>query len=72
MSFLELFLDHQLREQHAKLILERHGRADTEVLLKQLQAEVDSLKAKQQALISENNQLSLKVLPLIIFFPKHM
>ncbi|XP_034245355.1 coiled-coil domain-containing protein 186 isoform X2 [Thrips palmi] len=54
-------LDHQLREQHAKLILERHGRADTEVTLKQMQAEVDSLKAKQQALISENNQLSLKV-----------
>lgn len=54
-------LDQQLREQHAKLILERHGRADTEVTLKQLQLEVDSLKAKQQALISENNQLSLKV-----------
>lgn len=54
-------LDHQLREQHAKLILERHGRADTVVVLKQLQSEVEALKAKQQALIDENNQLSLKV-----------
>ncbi|KAK3921982.1 Coiled-coil domain-containing protein 186 [Frankliniella fusca] len=54
-------LDHQLREQHAKLILERHGRADTEVVLKQLQSEVEALKLKQQALIDENNQLSLKV-----------
>lgn len=53
--------DQQLREQHARLILERHERADGEAVLKQLQAEVDALKTKQQTLINENNQLSLKV-----------
>ena len=62
--FFSLFFpntDQQLREQHARLILERHERADSEAVLKQLQAEVDSLKTKQQTLINENNQLSLKV-----------
>lgn len=54
-------LDQQLREQHARLIMERHERADTEVQRKQLHAEVDSLKSKQQTLINENNLLSLKV-----------
>lgn len=54
-------LDHQLKEQQARLILERHVTEDKEMLRIQLQKEVDLLKNRQQALIEENNTLSLKV-----------
>ncbi|XP_043290004.1 coiled-coil domain-containing protein 186-like isoform X2 [Venturia canescens] len=54
-------LDHQLKEQQARLILERHVTEDKEILRLQLQKEVDQLKNRQLALIEENNTLSLKI-----------
>ncbi|XP_011312071.1 coiled-coil domain-containing protein 186 isoform X2 [Fopius arisanus] len=54
-------LDHQLKEQQARLILERHFTEDKEILRSQLQKEVESLKNRQQVLIEENNSLSLKI-----------
>jgi hypothetical protein len=56
-----VFTDEQLKEQHAKLILERHEREDKEETHRQLQHEVDSLKKKHQLIIDENNLLSMKV-----------
>lgn len=54
-------LDQQLKEQQARLILERHVTEDKEMLRIQLQKEVDTLKHRQQVLIEENNTLSLKI-----------
>ena len=54
-------LDQQLKEQQARLILERHVTEDKEMLRIQLQKEVDQLKNRQQSLIEENNTLSLKI-----------
>ncbi|KAF3422608.1 hypothetical protein E2986_04229 [Frieseomelitta varia] len=54
-------LDQQLKEQQARLILERHVTEDKEMLRVQLQKEVDTLKHRQQVLIEENNTLSLKI-----------
>lgn len=54
-------LDQQLKEQQARLILERHVTLDKEMLRLQLQKEVDTLKHRQQVLVEENNTLSLKV-----------
>ncbi|KAG7200853.1 hypothetical protein KM043_003218 [Ampulex compressa] len=54
-------LDQQLKEQQARLILERHVMEDKEMLCLRLQKEVDAMKNTQQALIEENNSLSLKV-----------
>lgn len=54
-------LDHQLKEQQARLILERHVTEDKELSRIQLQKEVETLKQRQHALIEENNTLSLKV-----------
>ncbi|PNF15355.1 hypothetical protein B7P43_G00995 [Cryptotermes secundus] len=54
-------LDEQLKEQQAKLILERHEREDKEETHRQLQHEVDNLKRKHQLIIDENNLLSIKV-----------
>lgn len=54
-------LDQQLKEQQARLILERHVTEDKELLRIQLQKEVDTLKHRQQVLIEENNTLSLKI-----------
>ncbi|XP_021938750.1 coiled-coil domain-containing protein 186-like isoform X2 [Zootermopsis nevadensis] len=54
-------LDQQLKEQQAKLILERHEREDKEEMHRQLQHEVDNLKRKHQLIIDENNLLSIKV-----------
>ncbi|CAL7937946.1 unnamed protein product [Xylocopa violacea] len=54
-------LDQQLKEQQARLILERHVTEDKEMLRLQLQKEVDTLKHRQQVLIEENNTLSLKI-----------
>lgn len=54
-------LDHQLKEQQARLILERHVTEDKEILRCQLQKEVESLKNQQKVLIEENNSLSLKI-----------
>ena len=54
-------LDQQLKEQQARLILERHVTEDKEISRLQLQKEVETLKHRQQALIEENNTLSLKI-----------
>lgn len=54
-------LDQQLKEQQARLILERHVIEDKEILRLQLQKEVETLKHRQQILIEENNTLSLKI-----------
>ncbi|XP_017886485.1 coiled-coil domain-containing protein 186-like isoform X2 [Ceratina calcarata] len=54
-------LDQQLKEQQARLILERHVTEDKEMLRVQLQKEVDTLKHRQQLLVEENNTLSLKI-----------
>ncbi|XP_034948201.1 coiled-coil domain-containing protein 186 isoform X2 [Chelonus insularis] len=54
-------LDHQLKEQHAQLILERHVTEDKEMLRLQLVKEVETLKNRQHILMEENNTLSLKI-----------
>lgn len=54
-------LDQQLKEQQARLILERHVTEDKEISRLQLQKEVDVLKNRQQVLIEENNLLSMKI-----------
>lgn len=54
-------LDQRLKEQQARLILERHVTEDKEMLRLQLQKEVETLKSRQQVLIEENNTLSLKI-----------
>ncbi|XP_033215056.1 coiled-coil domain-containing protein 186 isoform X2 [Belonocnema kinseyi] len=54
-------LDQQLKEQQARLILERHVTEDKEMSRLQLQKEVETFKQRQQALIEENNTLSLKI-----------
>ncbi|XP_076677578.1 coiled-coil domain-containing protein 186 isoform X2 [Andrena cerasifolii] len=54
-------LDQQLKEQQARLILERHVTEDKEMLRVQLQKEVETLTHRQQVLIEENNTLSLKI-----------
>ncbi|XP_043479593.1 coiled-coil domain-containing protein 186-like isoform X2 [Leptopilina heterotoma] len=54
-------LDQQLKEQHAQLILERHVTEDKENIRLHLQKEVESLKHRQQILIEENSNLSLKL-----------
>ncbi|XP_063221299.1 coiled-coil domain-containing protein 186 [Bacillus rossius redtenbacheri] len=54
-------LDQQLKEQQARLIMERHEREDKEETQRQLQQEVVNLRSKHQLLINENNTLSLKV-----------
>ncbi|XP_068083218.1 coiled-coil domain-containing protein 186 [Anabrus simplex] len=51
----------QLKEEQAKLIMERHEREDKEESCRQLQQEVDNLKRKHQLIIEENNVLSVKV-----------
>lgn len=51
----------QLKEQEAKLIMERHEKEGKEETFKQLQHEVDNLKKKNQIIIDENNVLSVKV-----------
>lgn len=60
------FSDMQLKEQQAQLILERHSFEDREAVVRQLQREVETLKAKQQLFIDENNALSLKVFVVLI------
>ncbi|KAJ9584552.1 hypothetical protein L9F63_021110, partial [Diploptera punctata] len=54
-------LDEQLKEQQAKLIMERHEREDKEETQKHLHQEVENLKKKHQLIIEENNLLSIKV-----------
>lgn len=54
-------LDQQLKEQQAQLILERHVTEDKENIRLHLQKEVESLKHRQQILIEENSNLSLKL-----------
>ncbi|XP_076631203.1 coiled-coil domain-containing protein 186 isoform X2 [Colletes latitarsis] len=54
-------LDKQLKEQQARLILEKHVTEDKEMLRLQLQKEVETLKNRQQVLIEENNTLTLKI-----------
>ncbi|XP_012267065.2 intracellular protein transport protein USO1 isoform X1 [Athalia rosae] len=54
-------LDQQLKEQQARLILERHVTEDKETSRLQLQKEVETLKQRQHVLIDENNTLSSKV-----------
>lgn len=54
-------LDQQLKEQQARLILERHVTEDKEMSRQQLLKEVEVLKNRVQALIEENNTLSLKL-----------
>ena len=54
-------LDQQLKEQQARLILERHVTEDKEMLRVRLQKEVETLTHRQQVLIEENNTLSLKI-----------
>ncbi|XP_069697891.1 coiled-coil domain-containing protein 186-like isoform X2 [Periplaneta americana] len=54
-------LDQQLKEQQAKLIMERHEREDKEETQRQLQQEIENLKRKHQLIIDENNLLSIKV-----------
>lgn len=54
-------LDQQLKEQQAKLILERHVTEDKEILRIQLQKEVETLKNRQDTLINENNDLLVKI-----------
>ncbi|XP_076295638.1 coiled-coil domain-containing protein 186 isoform X2 [Lasioglossum baleicum] len=54
-------LDQQLKEQQARLILERHVTEDKEMSRLQLQKEVETLKHRQQVLIEENNTFSLKI-----------
>jgi hypothetical protein len=56
-----ILTDQQLKEQQAKLILERHEREDKEQTHRQLQDEVDNLKRKHQLIIDENNLWSIKV-----------
>ncbi|KAK7790359.1 hypothetical protein R5R35_003855 [Gryllus longicercus] len=51
----------QLKEQQAKLIMERHEREGKEETYKQLLQEVDNLKKKNHVIIEENNILSVKV-----------
>ncbi|XP_043265458.1 coiled-coil domain-containing protein 186 isoform X2 [Colletes gigas] len=54
-------LDKQLKEQQARLILEKHVTEDKEMLRLRLQKEVETLKNRQQVLIEENNTLTLKI-----------
>ncbi|XP_049835503.1 coiled-coil domain-containing protein 186-like isoform X2 [Schistocerca gregaria] len=54
-------LDQQLKEEQAKLILERYEREDKEEVSKHLQQELEALKAKHETMIAENNTLSIKV-----------
>ncbi|KAK2586227.1 hypothetical protein KPH14_001484 [Odynerus spinipes] len=54
-------LDQQLKEQQARLILERHVIEDKEMLRLQLQKEVEILLQRQQVLIEENNTLSIRI-----------
>lgn len=54
-------LDEQLKEQQARLILERHVIEDKEMLRLQLQKEVETLLQRQQILIEENNTLSIRI-----------
>ncbi|KAL2716228.1 coiled-coil domain-containing protein 186-like isoform X1 [Vespula squamosa] len=54
-------LDQQLKEQQARLILERHVTEDKEMLCLQLQKEVETLLNRQQVLIEENNVLAIKI-----------
>lgn len=54
-------LDQQLKEQQAQLILERHVTEDKENIRLHLQKEVEALKHRQQVLIEENSNLSLKL-----------
>ncbi|XP_018402469.1 PREDICTED: coiled-coil domain-containing protein 186 isoform X2 [Cyphomyrmex costatus] len=54
-------LDQQLKEHQARLILERHVTEDKETLRLQLQKELETLKSKQQNLIEENKNLSIKI-----------
>lgn len=54
-------LDQQLKEQQARLILERYVTEDKEMLCLQLQKEVETLLNRQQLLIEENNALTIKI-----------
>ncbi|XP_043665441.1 coiled-coil domain-containing protein 186-like isoform X1 [Vespula pensylvanica] len=54
-------LDQQLKEQQARLILERYVTEDKEMLCLQLQKEVETLLHRQQVLIEENNVLGIKI-----------
>ncbi|XP_046816535.1 coiled-coil domain-containing protein 186 isoform X2 [Vespa crabro] len=54
-------LDQQLKEQQARLILERYVTEDKEMLCLQLQKEVETLLHRQQVLIEENNILGIKI-----------
>nr|CAD7589027.1 unnamed protein product [Timema genevievae] len=54
-------LDQQLKEQQAKLIIERHEWEHEEETRRQLQQEIENLKKKQEIIINENNTISLKV-----------
>nr|CAD7199273.1 unnamed protein product [Timema douglasi]CAD7410105.1 unnamed protein product [Timema poppensis] len=54
-------LDQQLKEQKAKLIIERHEWEHEEETRIQLQQEIENLKKKQEVIINENNTISLKV-----------
>ncbi|XP_044581320.1 coiled-coil domain-containing protein 186 isoform X2 [Cotesia glomerata] len=53
-------LDHQLKEQHARLILERHVVEDKEAERLQLLKEIETLNHRQQVLIEENSALTLR------------
>ncbi|XP_044018061.1 coiled-coil domain-containing protein 186 isoform X2 [Aphidius gifuensis] len=54
-------LDEQLKEQQARLILERHVTEDKENLRIALEKQVDVLNNRQQLLIEENNNLIIKI-----------
>lgn len=56
-----LFIEQQLKEQQASLILLRHERDDREQQVKSLQSELERSQSKQKETLQENNRLSLKV-----------
>ncbi|KAG8033913.1 hypothetical protein G9C98_008394, partial [Cotesia typhae] len=63
-------LDHQLKEQHARLILERHVVEDKEAERLQLLKEIETLNHRQQVLIEENNALTLRINELDAIYTK--
>lgn len=55
------FLDKQLKEVSANLILARHECSDREQRSHYLQNELDNLQEKYEKMMHENNTLSMKV-----------
>lgn len=54
-------LDQQVKEMQASLILLKHERNDREKQVKTLQLDLERLQSKQQEMLDENNELSVKV-----------